>query len=97
MAFRKLLALFISGGSSEKRRVDLHKRMQLIPEPRWPLSPSSAYCNRRPTAQPEPMFSEKRLLEAQHASEMTPQRSTLISITMYATRTGALVGVHCEP
>jgi hypothetical protein len=40
------LAPFVCGRSLKKRRVDQHKRMQLIPEPRWLVPPPSAHSNR---------------------------------------------------
>jgi hypothetical protein len=51
MALVVVLAPFVCGRSLKKRRVDQHKRMQLILEPRWLVPPSSAHCNRPLPAQ----------------------------------------------
>jgi len=72
------LAPFVCGRSLKKRRVDQHKRMQLILEPRWLVPPPSAHCN-RPLHCPiniTHIVLGRRLLEPQHAIQMTPQRTT---------------------
>ena len=48
MALFHVLAPFVCGKIFEKRRVDQHKRMQLILVPHWLLSPSSAHHCSRP-------------------------------------------------
>jgi hypothetical protein len=57
MALGHGLAPFVCGRSVKKRRVDQHKRMQLILEPRWLVPPSSAHCNRPCDAQSELVLS----------------------------------------
>jgi hypothetical protein len=51
MASSHVLAPFVCGRSLRKRRVDQHKRMQLILGPRWLVPPLSALCNRPPLTQ----------------------------------------------
>jgi hypothetical protein len=53
MALFHVLARFVCGRSLRKRRVDQHKRMQLILGPRWLLSPSPILCSR--TYPPDPI------------------------------------------
>jgi hypothetical protein len=77
MALVLVLAPFVCGRSLKKRRVDQHKRMQLIPEPRWLVPPCSAHCNRPLLAQWQASYRLlQRLIEKQHASEMPPQKTT---------------------